>query len=142
MLGQALIANNSLELLSLANCGLTDESIGPVLSSLVVNERLKGMHLWGNELTDQTCVLLIETLRKYNHSLTDLLLFNNPISESALEELKSLLSQNKSLALIDDLQGETAEAEQTEQELAEIIQTAALEGGIAEVEGELEESQS
>ena len=41
-----------------------------------------------------------------------------------------------------DFQGETAEAEQTEQELAEIIQTAALEGGIAEVEGELEESQS
>lgn len=142
VLGQALIANNSLELLSLAHCGLTDESLGPLLASLAVNERLQSLHLWGNELSDQSCVLLNETLRKHNHSITDILLFSNPISEGPLEELSSLLNQNKSLALIDHMQGETAEAEQTEQELAEIIHNAALQGGIAEVDVELEESQA
>lgn len=144
VLGQALIANNTIELLSLANCGLTDDSIGPILASLAVNEQLKGLHLWGNELSEQTCALLKETLRKHNHSLTDILLFSNPIAdyETSIEELNRLLNQNKSLVLIDSLQGETAAGEQEEKELADIIIAAASEGGIPEVDGELEESQA
>lgn len=80
VLGQALTANTSLELLSLAHCGLTDESIRPILAGLVGNEQLCSLHLWGNLLSDESCELLAQILARHNHVLTDILLFDNQIT--------------------------------------------------------------
>jgi hypothetical protein len=78
-LSEGICANRSLKLLSLANCGIDDTGFKPMLAALAVNEALESLHVWGNFLTDETAELLLDVLNQHNHTITDILIFNNPI---------------------------------------------------------------
>lgn len=80
-ISEALVCNKSLKFLSIAACGIIDDTFKPILASLSVNESLESLHIWGNFLTTASAELLIEVLRKHNHVLNDLQLFNNPIED-------------------------------------------------------------
>ena len=80
-ISEALVCNKSLKFLSIAACGIIDDTFKPILASLSVNESLESLHIWGNFLTTSSAELLIEVLRKHNHVLSDLQLFNNPIED-------------------------------------------------------------
>ena len=133
-----------MELLSLANCGLTDDSFAEVLSAMAVNETLKSLHVWGNAITDHGVELLVETLKRHNHTLEDVLLFSNPIEnyEEGTDAVQRLLNQNKSLSLIGTYPQSVDEGTE-EQELEALILSAAKDDhvGIPEVAVDLEESQ-
>ena len=78
-ISEALCCNRNLKFISLAACGIIDETFKPMLACLSVNETLESLHIWGNLLTDKSAELLIEVLRKHNHNLSDLQVFSNPI---------------------------------------------------------------
>jgi len=86
-LSEALCSNKTLKFLSLAACGVMDESFKPMLACLSVNESLESLHVWGNLLTEKSAELLLEVLRKHNHVLVDLQLFNNPIQDYDIVKL-------------------------------------------------------
>jgi Ran GTPase-activating protein (RanGAP) involved in mRNA processing and transport len=80
-ISEALVCNKSIKFLSIAACGIIDDTFKPMLASLSVNETLESLHVWGNFLTLMSAELIIEVLRKHNHVLNDLQLFNNPIED-------------------------------------------------------------
>jgi Ran GTPase-activating protein (RanGAP) involved in mRNA processing and transport len=80
-LSEALCCNRNLKFLSLAACGIIDETFKPMLACLSVNEALESLHIWSNLLTEKTAELLLEVLRKHNHVISDLQAFSNPIQD-------------------------------------------------------------
>jgi len=91
--------NKALSLLSLGNCGISDQSVKPLVAALSVNEHLQSLHLWKNKLTEQSAELLMEILKRHNNSLTDVQLFGNEIEdfEEVQEAIREMLAQNKGL---------------------------------------------
>ena len=119
-ISEALCCNKTLRFLSLAACGIIDETFKPMLACLSVNENLESLHIWGNLLTEKTSELLLEVLRKHNHVLSDLQLFNNPIQDydivklvRNIQELDEMIGKN-TLEVQDD--------SDDEEELNQIIQ--------------------
>lgn len=100
-LSESLCCNKTLKFLSLAACGIIDESFKPMLACLSVNETLESLHVWGNLLTEKSSDLIIEVIRKHNHVITDLQVFNNPIQNypefilvNYIQELEEILGKN------------------------------------------------
>lgn len=116
-ISEGICANRHLKLLSLANCGIDDAIFKPMLAALTVNEVLESLHLWGNFLTEETGEVLIDVLKRHNTTLTDLLIFNNPIEnfEDFSQALKTVLLQNKTMS--------SAEAE-VEAEFEQLVREA------------------
>ena len=80
-ISEALCSNRTLKFISLAACGIIDETFKPMLACLSVNESLESVHIWGNLLTAKTAELILEVIRKHNHCILDLQAFNNPIDD-------------------------------------------------------------
>lgn len=76
---ESICVSHSLKVLSLANCGITDEEFRCLVAALALNDSLESVYLWGNYLTKDSAELILELLRAHNKTLTDIQIFNNAI---------------------------------------------------------------
>lgn len=100
MLGGILKYDSKLVLIDISNNSLlTDETINPVIASLVYNKKLEILILNDMHLSNKSLITLFSSLKK-NTSLKILSLERNSFTNRGLSLLSSLLTQNSSLQYI------------------------------------------
>ena len=77
VLGQFLAVFSSLEVLEMAECGITDDDFFRLYATLSSFPKLKFLQLKGNSISD-TSVLLVYQICKLNHSIRSIDLRKNP----------------------------------------------------------------
>lgn len=81
--------NNIIKLISLVNCGLTNESCSCIAGFLKLNQSLEFLNLSYNQLDDEGAALLLNSIISIKNNLKGVNLENNKLSTQMLNNFKA-----------------------------------------------------
>ena len=119
-----LLSNLTLEVLTLYNCNLNDQSVLPIANGLQQNNNLRSLDLRMNHITDIGGSFFLQCF-SHNKALAELNLESNKVSDTVRNQLSEKLSEHRQhQAVFDERRRERREQEADKREKDEAAKLA------------------